>query len=60
MGDCRQTFSNYYSSYGFCPILMKVGTHDPCASMTVEQIFRNFALKIFGKFLKFYVSSGAL
>jgi len=38
MDVCRQTFSNRYSSYSFCPILAKFGTHDLCAK-TVEQIF---------------------
>ena len=48
MKVCRQTFSNFYSSYSLCPILndvcvnvKKTGTH-----------FQNYALKIFGKFFK--------
>jgi len=50
MSVCRQTFSNRYSSYSFCPILTKLDTHDLHANTekSVEQIFD---FKIFGEFL---------
>jgi len=48
-------FSNRYSSDSFCPIFVKLGTRDQCASaeQTVEQIFEILILKVSGKFFKF-------
>ena len=48
-------------SDSFYPILVKVGTHDLCGNTKKTRTdFVNFALKIFGEFLKVYMSSGAL
>jgi len=37
----------------FCPILTQIGTHDVSIQKNCGTDFRNLALKIFGKFLKF-------
>ena len=47
-----QTFSNRYFSYSFCPILMKLGTHNLCANTekTLDQIFKIFLSKFWANF----------
>jgi len=47
--------SSRYSSYSYCLILTKLGTHDLCASMQKNcgTDFQNFDSKIFAEFLKF-------
>jgi len=45
-------------SDSFYPILVKVGTHDLCGNTKKTRTdFVNFALKIFGEFVKVYMSS---
>ena len=48
-------FSNRYSSDSFCPIFVKLGTRDQCASaeQTVEQIFEILILKFLANFSTF-------
>ena len=43
------------SSYSFCPILMKLGTHVLCVNKhkTMEQIFKILILKFLANFLNF-------
>ena len=49
---------NFFKSLQFFfLILVKIGTHDLCANMEkiVEQIFKIWNFKIFGKFFKFWI-----
>jgi len=54
---CRQLFSHRHSSsYGFCRILAKLGTHIYVPVMYAQNCgtgLQNFDFKICGKFLKF-------